>query len=67
MKKLKGILITFILLLVVIFAVQNASTVELRFLIWNASIPCAFLVLLIMAIGILIGILISNLGAFKKS
>ena len=53
---------------VVFFTLQNAETVELRFLIWTLSAPRAVMVLGVLAIGIVIGwILHSWLGHHKSS
>jgi putative membrane protein len=44
-----------LLLLVVIFTVQNASVVTINFLIWNFSASRALVIFFVLVIGILIG------------
>jgi len=44
-----------LLLLVVIFIVQNAAVVDIRFLIWELSMPRALMILLVLAAGFAIG------------
>jgi len=45
-----------LLLLVVLFAVQNSETVEVAFLLWGLSLPRSILILLVLAIGIVVGL-----------
>jgi len=44
-----------LLLLVVIFIVQNASVVEIQFLFWKLSMSRSLMIFFIFAIGILVG------------
>lgn len=53
--KLRLALTLFLLLLVGIFMVQNAATVEIRFLSWQASMSRSLLIVLTLVVGIVIG------------
>lgn len=50
-------LIAYLLLAAVfaVFLVQNAASVELRFLSWSIALPQALVVFLVLAIGIVLG------------
>ena len=60
MKNLKTFITIVLISLVVLFAVQNAAVVEIQFLLWSFSMPRALLVTLLLAIGIIIGMLVSS-------
>jgi uncharacterized integral membrane protein len=49
---------------VVLFILQNVTTMELTFLFWTLSMSRALLMLLILSIGILLGWLLH--GSFRK-
>jgi uncharacterized integral membrane protein len=49
------VLILILVGLVVVFVVQNAEVVELRFLFWTAAMSRALLLFIVLALGILIG------------
>ena len=44
-----------LLLLVLVFAVQNAAIVEIRLLFWEVAFPRSLLIFLMLLIGIVIG------------
>jgi uncharacterized integral membrane protein len=44
-----------LLLLVVIFIVQNAAVVEIQFLFWKLSMSRSLMIFFVLAIGIVIG------------
>ncbi|MDT8335073.1 MAG: LapA family protein [Desulfurivibrionaceae bacterium] len=46
--------------LVIIFLYQNAATVEIRFLFWEAAMSLSLLIFLVLAIGILTGWLLHS-------
>lgn len=52
--------------LVVVFVVQNAQVVELRFLFWTAAISQALLLFIVLALGILIGWLLRGYIAHRR-
>jgi uncharacterized integral membrane protein len=44
-----------LILLVMIFAVQNAATVDIRLLFWDVAFPRSLLIFMMLLIGVLIG------------
>lgn len=44
-----------LILLVMIFAVQNAATVDIRLLFWDVALPRSLLIFMMLLIGVLIG------------
>lgn len=44
-----------LLALVVVFIIQNAVAVDIRFLIWKVSMSRSLIILIVLAIGIAIG------------
>ena len=57
MKKFKAYFSGFLAVLVVVFAIQNASTVNIQFLFWSFSSPRFFMILVLLAIGFVLGLL----------
>ena len=66
MKKFKTVVTLFIIGLVALFAVQNAAAVDLQFIAWHFSMPRALLVLVLLAVGFLLGITVSSLSSLKS-
>ena len=66
MKKLKAIVAIVLLIVVVIFAVENAATVEIQFLAWSFSAPRALMVVGLLAIGFVIGVIASGLSTLRN-
>jgi uncharacterized integral membrane protein len=66
MSRLKAVILLFLIGLVTLFSVQNASTVEIQFLFWKLSLPRALLVMVILGSGILIGLVIGSIKTLKK-
>ncbi|MDD4527339.1 MAG: LapA family protein [Candidatus Margulisbacteria bacterium] len=60
MKTIKSIITFFVVALIVIFAIQNAVTVEIVFLFWALAIPRVLLVLGLIAIGFFLGVLFAS-------
>jgi uncharacterized integral membrane protein len=63
--KFKLILGGILLLFGIIFAMQNSTVVEVRFLVWSVQMSQAFVIFLAGAVGTIIGFLFST--AFKIS
>ena len=63
--KIKLILGGLLLLLGVIFAVQNAAVVEVKFIVWSLTISQALVIFLTSATGIIAGFFLGT--AFKIS
>lgn len=61
MHKIKSIFTLIILLLVVVFAVQNTAIVEIQLLVWSFSLPRALLVVALLATGFFLGLVASSL------
>jgi len=60
MKRLHTPIIMAIIALIVVFAVQNATTVEVSFLFWSMALPRAVLLFLIFAVGVVTGLIIAR-------
>ena len=58
--RLKTILILIFAAIIVIFSLQNAEITDVKFLFWKLSISRVLVILGSFAIGILLGILISQ-------
>ncbi len=65
MMKIKAVIALVLIGLVAIFAIQNATTVDVKFLLWSLSIPRALLVVALLAVGFILGITVSNLSKLK--
>ena len=61
---IKGYIGLVLLLLVVIFIVQNAAVVDIQFLFWKISMSRSLMIFFVLAIGIVIGWLTA--GYFHK-
>jgi len=59
--KLKVALGTILLLLVVIFTLQNSDMVTIKFLFWSFELSRALMIFLVLTAGILIGVFLGNL------
>lgn len=51
----KSVATAVLIVLVMIFAVQNAAIVEIQLLFWEVSFPRSLLIFMMLMIGILIG------------
>ena len=60
------IIATILALIIVVFALQNAEAVELRFFSASLTVTKAFLIFICLAIGIIVGILFSMPGNLRK-
>ena len=60
MKNLKLIISLLLTGLIVIFVTQNAAVVEIRFLLWEASMSRSLLIFFLLAVGILVGWLLNS-------
>ena len=56
----------FLMFIVSIFIVQNTDVIDIKFLIWTASISSALLLFLLLAFGIIIGWLFRSMTIWKK-
>jgi len=53
--KLRLILATALLALVLIFALQNVAFVEVQFLFWGLALPRSLLIFVALAVGVIFG------------
>lgn len=51
-----------VLLLVVVFAIQNSAVVKVRFLFWGISSSLALLIVVLLGLGLLAGWLLGSLA-----
>ncbi len=64
--KTKLIFALFLLILVVVFTLQNAGTVPLKFITWEIEMPLALIIIITITIGIILGILFSIPGKKRE-
>ena len=51
-----------VLLLAVVFAIQNSAVVKVRFLFWSTSSSLALLIVILLSLGLLAGWLLGSLS-----
>ena len=56
--KTRTIIIIFLTILIVIFALQNTEIVDVRLWFWKIQIPRALLIFCCLAVGVIIGLMI---------
>ena len=61
MRSFKTIITLLLVIVVLIFSIQNIAAVEIQFLLWTFSIPRAMLVVILLGVGFLIGMLVHSL------
>jgi len=65
MMKMKAIIALVLVAMVAIFAMQNATTVDVNFLFWSLSLPRALLVVALLVVGFMLGITVSSFSKLK--
>lgn len=65
MMKMKAIIALVLVAMVAIFAMQNATTVDVNFLLWSLSLPRALLVVALLVVGFMLGITVSSFSKLK--
>lgn len=55
MQKLRLVLTIALIVLVLVFVLQNVAIVEVRFLIWSFPMPRSVLIFFMLAVGVTIG------------
>ncbi len=63
---LKLILVLILASLAVIFIIQNATVVDVRFLFWNVSMSRALLIFFLLIIGIALGWFLHSYLSYRK-
>lgn len=53
-------------LVALIFVVQNVAMVQVRFLFWSLSLPRSLLMLILLAIGLIVGWLVHGYAGYRK-
>ena len=65
MMKMKAVAALVLIAVIAIFAIQNATTVDVTFLFWSLSIPRVLLIVALLAAGFMLGITVSSLSKLK--
>jgi uncharacterized integral membrane protein len=65
--KIRLIIAVTLVLLTFLFAVQNAATVDLRFLFWSVEFPRSLLIFLVLLIGMMIGWFLRSILRIMRS
>jgi uncharacterized integral membrane protein len=65
MMRVKAVIALVLMALVAIFAIQNATTVDVNFLFWSLSVPRVRLIVALLAAGFMLGITVSSLAKLK--
>ena len=61
------IIFAFVLLfLVMIFTLQNSELVNINFLFWHVTLSRAFMLFLVLAVGLIVGFILGNLGSKSR-
>lgn len=55
-----------LLLLITVFTVQNAETVEIRLFFWTISISRALMIFIVLAAGVMVGWILATLQQHKR-
>jgi len=61
------ILALVVAILAVLFAVQNTQAITVSLLLWEFEQPLALILLIVLALGVLIGLLASSPGMIRRS
>ncbi|HJX71179.1 MAG TPA: LapA family protein [Bacteroidales bacterium] len=61
----KLIISLLLLMLAVIFAIQNSSGIIVKFFFWETAIPVALIIVIALSVGVILGLIVSKPG--KKS
>ncbi|MBN2212720.1 MAG: LapA family protein [Bacteroidales bacterium] len=60
--RIKIIISLLLLIVAVICAIQNANAITVRFLFWDATLPVALIIVLTLAVGVILGLILSLSG-----
>ncbi|MBU0682019.1 MAG: LapA family protein [Proteobacteria bacterium] len=67
MSKVKITLLMVILILVVVFTLQNTEQVDIKFLLWHLSLSRALMLFLVFTVGMLTGFVLNMLKTEGKN
>ncbi len=57
--RIKLIISLFLLILAVIFAIQNSNALTVKFLVWETTLPVALVIIITLTVGAIIGLIYS--------
>lgn len=60
--KIKLIFSLLLLILAVIFAIQNSTALTVRFLLWETTLPVALIIIISLTVGAILGLIYSIPG-----
>jgi len=63
---LKPALLIVLVALGILFALQNVADVEVQFLLWSVTLPRAILILVVLALGIVIGVILHSIHVRRR-
>jgi uncharacterized integral membrane protein len=66
MRKFKAIMTLLLVALVAVFAVQNSDDVDIQFLTWSFTTPRALLVVLFLAVGFVLGLIVTSFSTLRS-
>lgn len=66
MRQVKAAIVLVLVAAAIVFAIQNVAIVEVQFLVWSFSMSRALLIVALLAVGIVVGFIISSLLALKR-
>jgi len=55
-----------LLLLIVVFTLQNAEVVTVNFLIWRLSVSRSLMIFMVLIVGIVVGAVLASLARHRK-
>jgi uncharacterized integral membrane protein len=64
--RLKPALLIVLVALGIVFALQNVADVEVQFLLWSVTLPRAILLLVVLAVGIVIGAILHSIHRRRR-
>ncbi len=66
MRKIKANFSLALMILVIVFALQNSTHQSIQFLFWSFSMPLVLLIVLLLGAGILIGLSVGSIAALRE-
>lgn len=64
--RLKPALLVALVVIGIVFALQNVAEVEVQFLLWSVTLPRAILLLVVLAVGIVIGAILHSIHVRRR-
>lgn len=63
---LKPVLLIVLVAVGIIFAIQNVADVEVQFLLWAVTLPRAILIVVVLALGMVIGAILHSMHVRRR-